>query len=369
MKIIKSLFFSFLFLSNPLSFAEVKNMKPTELSAKIQLPQGAFWVKNHWQDDNGLSEIEPVHWRSTANSDHILSVQNLKINRYGLDTLFISGSAAPSQGSIIWLRKRVSSKHPIFLIDLRQETHLYLNNLPISLFYKRDEINWGRSPKEIRKSEQAWVQYLTQAKVIQINKLGKPKEGIKVPTDPVIMSVKEIDNEQITVQKANTRLLSILTETAEFRKKSIGYFRIEVPDYHPPTPIQVDQFLNIVKNLPAHSWLHFHCAAGNGRTTTFMAMRDILSNSQHVSLEDIVARQAALGGANLFGESPSLISQPWKKDYHQARTNFIQLFYTYVRSGAHFKQSFTYWLSKQPDSSYKRLLSTSAYSHHLTHDL
>ncbi len=94
-----------------------------------------------------------------------------------------------------------------------------------------------------------------------------------------------------------------------------------------------------------------------------MTMRDILSNSQHVSLEDIVARQGALGGINLFGESPSLVSQTWKKEYHQARVNFINIFYIYVHSGAHFKQSFTSWLSKQPDSSYKQLLSTQAYYH------
>ncbi len=277
-EIIKLLFLSFLFLSNPLVFAEANNMKLNELSPKIQLLQGAFWIKNHWQNDNGLSEIEPDHWRSTANSEHILGTQNIKINHYGMDTLFISGSAAPSLGSMIWLRKQISSKHSVFLIDLRQETHLYLNNLPISLFYKRDEINWGKSPNEISESEQAWVQFLTQAVTMQINKLGKPKEGIKVPTDPVTMSIKEIGNEQTTVQKANIRLLSkldvsskvrggegritqvnmkpledlnnvptkLLTETVEFRKKSINYFRIEVPDYHPPSPEQVDQFLNIV---------------------------------------------------------------------------------------------------------------------------
>lgn len=346
MKILKLFFLSLLFWISPLLSVEANTMKSNELSAKLQLPQGAFWIKNHWQDDNGLSELEPVHWRSTAN----LSTQNIKINRYGVDTLFMSGSGAPSLGSMIWLRKRVPSNQPMYLIDLRQETHLYLNNLPICLFYKRDEINWGRSPKEIDESEQAWVQYFTQAGTIQINKLGKPVDGIKVPTDPMLISVKEMGNEQTTVQKANTRLPSKLI-----------YFRIEVPDYHPPTPAQVDQFLKIVKNLPDQSWLHFHCAAGNGRTTTFMVMRDILSNSLHVSLNDIIARQAALGGINLFGESPSLTAQPWKREYHQARTSFIKLFYSYVHSGAHFKQSFASWLSTQPDTPYRQLLSSSAY--------
>ncbi|WP_172653459.1 phosphatase domain-containing putative toxin [Legionella fallonii] len=321
-------------------------MKINEPSTKIQLPKGAFWTKNHWQDSNGLAEIEPVHWRSTGDAAKMLRLQHMKINRYGMDTLFISGSAAPSLGSMIWLKKQIGSKHPVVLIDLRQETHLYLNNLPISLFYKRDEINWGKSPKEINESEQKWTHYLTQSGIVQINKLGKPQEGIKVPIDPVTIAVKEIDSEQKTAQKANT-----------------GYFRIEVPDYHPPAPDQVDQFLIIIKNLPANAWLHFHCAAGNGRTTTFMVMRDILSNSQHLSLEDIITRQAALGGINLFGESPSLTAQPWKKEYHQARTSFIKLFYTYVHSRAHLNQSFSSWIIKQPNSPYKQLLNTSAYYH------
>ena len=38
----------------------------------------------------------------------------------------------------------------------------------------------------------------------------------------------------------------------------------------------VDYFIDFVENQPENTWLHFHCKAGAGRTTTFMIMKYIL---------------------------------------------------------------------------------------------
>lgn len=319
-------------------------MKTTDSSENIQLTPGAFWIKNHWHNNEGSAQVEPVHWRSATRTIEVLNKQ--PINEKGMDSLFISGSAAPTLGNMIWLRNTLGKTHSVYIIDLRQETHLYINGLPISLFYKRDEINWGKTPKAINETELSWVEYFLNAGVVKINKLGKPQAGFKVPTDPVTIPVKEIYTEQEAAQKAG-----------------ITYVRIEVPDYHPPTPDQVDQFLTTLKKAPTNAWLHFHCAAGNGRTTLFMVMRDILANAKYVRLDDIITRQAGIGGIDLFGVSPSVAAQPWKKEYHQARKDYIKLFYTFVHSGAFANQTFTSWIAKQPDNPYKSILKTDAYSY------
>lgn len=315
-------------------------MKSTELSEKIDLTPGAFWIKNHWPNNDGFVQAEPVHWRSASN---ILNEQQIRINKKGIKTLFISGSAAPTLGNMIWLRK-TRGTHPVYIIDLRQETHLYINGLPISLFYKRDEINWGKTSVVINETESVWAKYFLKSEVVQINTLGKPLAGFKVPIEPVTIPVKEVYTEQEAAQKAG-----------------VAYLRIEVPDYHPPTTTQVDQFLTTLKAIPPDAWLHVHCAAGNGRTTMFMVMRDILANAKYVHLEDIITRHAKLGGIDLFGVSPSIAAQPWKEEYHQARKDYIKLFYTFVHSGASANQTFTSWIAKQPDSPYKSLLKTDAY--------
>jgi hypothetical protein len=56
-------------------------------------------------------------------------------------------------------------------------------------------------------------------------------------------------------------------------------------------------------------------------------MRDILINAKYVYLEDIITRQAGLGGIDLFGISPSIATQPWKKEYHQARKDYVNILY------------------------------------------
>ncbi|KTD43354.1 fused DSP-PTPase phosphatase/NAD kinase-like protein [Legionella quateirensis] len=313
-------------------------------SKSPELPSGAFWIDNHWRKNPQTTQAEPFRWRSTSHNFSNSNENKPEVSLKGLSHLFISGSANPTEANMMWLKKNYGSRHQVFIIDLRQETHLFINGLPISIFYKKDEINWGKTLTEINKTEQNWVNYLSIKGTVQINNLGRPISGIKVPTNPVTVSIK------------NTH-----TEKEISQLSGLEYFRIPVPDYHPPSPEQVDHYLTLFKKLPAKAWLHYHCAAGKGRTTTFMVMHDILANGTQVSLSDIVTRQSRLGGINLFEPSESLSTQPWKNEYHRARIDFIKLFYTFVHKGIYPNQSFTQWINNQPDGPYKSILSTAAY--------
>lgn len=292
----------------------------------LKLPLHAFWIDNHWRTHP--SNAQPKQWRTMTNN-----------------SLAISGSASPGLNNLYWLKKNYANNRPIYLVDLRQETHLYINGLPISIFYKKDEINWGKSPAAIQAEEQAWIKQLSSRKKIVINSLSKPVAGFKTPINPFNMSINEVYSEESAAAKAG-----------------MHYMRLEVPDYHPPSPEQVDRFLAQIQTLPANSWLHIHCAGGKGRTTTFLTMIDILYNSNKDSLETIVNRQILIGGIDLLGDSLSLSKQPWKKQYHQARSNFIRLFYLYV-SKAYPQKHFSEWLTKQKKGPYLQLLQTTAYFH------
>ncbi len=333
-------FITFLLLLTPCLTVQAADgvLKITE-TISIKLPPGAFWINNHWPENK--AELKPVRWRS-SNQQHTNKEQSL--NYKGLDNLSISGSASPSLANLYWLKKNVAKEHPVYVVDLRQETHLLINGLPISIFYKKDEINWGKTLAEINQEEQYWANTLPIQNTLEINSLGHPVSGLKVPVAPTVLSIKDAYTEAEATQKAG-----------------LEYFRIDVPDYHPPSPKQVDQFLQFVHTIPKNSWLHFHCAAGKGRTTLFMTMRDILANGLEIDLKDIIARQESLGGINLLGRSKSLSAQPWKESFHNARIDFIHLFYAYVHEGIYPINNFTQWLKKQPTGLYKSLLLTEAY--------
>jgi protein-tyrosine phosphatase len=304
--------------------------------AKQQLPTGAFWISNHWCTVGPCQQ--PIHWRDTLSNP-----QSLSINKKGLENLYSSGSASPSLDNMLWLKKAYGKNHSVYLIDLRQETHLLVNSLPVSIFYKQDAINWGKMPSQIDTEEESWSKQLAQANQVTINTLSKSNAEFKSPKDPITLPIK-----------------TMYTEAQAARIAGLGYYRLYVPDYHPPTPAQVDYFISIVHALPLNAWLHFHCAAGKGRTTTFMVMRDMLVNAKQLPLEDIVTRQASIGGIDLFNASKSSL-YPWKSAYHAARRDFLKLFYRYVRSEAYPGQSFTTWVVRQPKGDYKLLLNSAAY--------
>ena len=68
------------------------------------------------------------------------------------------------------------------------------------------------------------------------------------------------------------------TEKELTRELGIRYVRIPATDHIWPDPDTIDQMIALYRRLPKDSWLHFHCEAGKGRTTAFMAMYDMMRN-------------------------------------------------------------------------------------------
>ncbi len=296
----------------------------------VKLIPDAHWIKNHWIKDPS-AETMPISWRTNKSID-----------------LNSSGSVPLNLAQFNWLANHYGKDYRIYIIDLRQETHVYIDGLPISIFYKKDEINWGKNSLEIKELEDKWVSKINHNKSIILYTQGIPRLNIKTTTNPVKVGVNQASSEEKLVTNMG-----------------LQYLRIPVPDYHPPSPAQVDQFLNFKKNLPANAWLHFHCAGGKGRTTTFMLLNDIIENASNYSLKYLVERQSRLGGINIAIPSKSLLTQPWKDEYHKARIDFIELFYHFIHSGDVADQSFSQWMKKQPKGPYQLILKTKAYAHQL----
>ena len=112
------------------------------------------------------------------------------------------------------------------------------------------------------------------------------------------------------------------------------YKRYAVRDNGAPTPEIVDQFVEFVKTKPSDLHLHFHCDAGEGRTTTFMSMYQILMNTTNLSLDQIVSYQYNVGGVNLHDNK------------HQFE--FLEDFYDYVSKNKsdNYTTSYSEWINQ-----------------------
>ncbi len=91
----------------------------------------------------------------------------------------------------------------------------------------------------------------------------------------------------------------------------------------------IQMFIQFLESLPPNAWLHFHCATGRGRSTTFMILYDIYRSAKKVPLEDIILRQHLLGGENVL----DVALRPkgtWTKDSLLKRKALVERFYAYM---------------------------------------
>lgn len=214
------------------------------------------------------------------------------LNLTGLNTLNISGSQQYSKMSLSLVKEQLPKDKNLVFIDLRQESHGFINGLPISWEADGDKANMGLSYNQVIARNDAQLANI---------KIGTPID-IKGKT----ITPKDVYSEQTLI-----------------KNNKDTYIRITVTDTKLPTPEMVDLFIQSVTKLPKNSWLHFHCKEGIGRTTVFMTMYDMMNNAKNIPLSDIVLRQIKL--ANLEDKEEGLES----KD----RMAFYNKFYSYCKKG------------------------------------
>jgi protein-tyrosine phosphatase len=259
----------------------------------------------------------PVQFRDTASiySKGAVSLENLA-------ALNISGSCQYSQVQLDNLVKKIAAgKFTVYLVDLRQESHVFLNGIPVSWYAVNDWANVGRSLEWIQNDENLHLIRIVAARGVVISTLVKGEGGQFSTKDPVTVEVRDAT-----------------TEMGLAHQLGIDYIRIPVSDHCRPTDDMVDRFVTFVRGLEANAWLHFHCHGGDGRTTTFMTLYDMIRNAESLTLEAIVARQSLIGEYDLFkGSSES----------YKLRTQFITAFYAYVKDGGYASMSWSEWVGRR----------------------
>lgn len=240
------------------------------------------------------------------------------VNMAGLADMNMSGSGALSANSLQKIKEKVGD-HPIIDVDLREESHLFVNGIGVSWYGNHDDENINLTQSQVISDEQNKLSRIEADKKLKIDSKNKKSNG----------KLSLIDN-----------IAGVQTEEQLAKSLMIGYVRFAVPDHKRPQDVQVDSFVQFIKSLPNGTWLHFHCRAGEGRTTTFMAMYDMMKNAKNVSFGEIMKRQKFIGGIDLLsGQDAS------DKSDARERSDFLKNFYQYCcQNQDHFSTTWNQWI-------------------------
>lgn len=253
-------------------------------------------------------------------------------SREGLDTLHASASAQPAEGEFYALAAHYKkSDTRVTVVDLREESTLFINGDAISVFAATNFGNMGKTLDQISEEEKALIDTLLNQKEVTIYKIiSKTVLDTLDAREPIAMVVDRIATEQELVAKAG-----------------LDYLRLPMTDHMRPNDQAVEAFVTAVLQRDETMHFHFHCWEGHGRTTTVMIMLDAMMNADKVSFNDIWKRQWWLGG-----EGSNMSNVPAKPNYkHELfdeRFQFLSTFYRYCQENREhgFQKSWMHYLDE-----------------------
>ena len=284
--------------------------KTTILLISLLLLTVASVSEAKWRLDEDPELAEPRNFRMASDNWRVES-EDEPPTREGLDNLRISGSAQCTAAGFASLYTKLSAAAaapgaPIYDVDLRQESHGFADGLPVSWHKKGNLANEGKTPEEVALDEEERLAGISGVATTFVPR-GKTDKG-RV--------------EAVTFAPQNVQTEKEVVEALGFR-----YVRFYVTDRTQPDTETIEAFLDFVDSLPGDAWLHFHCRAGHGRTTTFMAMYDMIRNPG-IPAETIIERQHLIGGADLT----AMKDEEWKNERIVQRLETLKLFSEYVRA-------------------------------------
>ena len=245
------------------------------------------------------------------------------------------------------LKSEVVDKHnpsTIYLVDLREETHGFLDDKAVSWYADNDFANVCQSVDWIMMDEADRFKTLlalknlkppktpqTTTKVFTLDMKGPDNRGQQrvTPTSYVERSVGTAETEETVANGLQAKIGC-----------RVIYLRIPVTDHCAPTEAALGKLRDLRKEATPSKgvapswpspWVHFHCHGGDGRTTTFLALYDMLCWKASLrpgetppTTEDFAGRQRKLFDYSLIPDP----EQKWKYQLANVRWRVITKFHT-----------------------------------------
>ena len=207
----------------------------------------------------------------------------------------------------------------LHLVDLREETHLFLNGHAVSWYADKDFANVGQTLAWIVADEAAQLARIKAVPATQIYCLNEDGQGNVTPTG----------YKELTMKSAATE-----AEVAGQFPFRPNYIRIPVTDHCMPSEDALNRFVRLCVSLNAGDWVHCHCHGGDGRTTTFLALFDMVhwakskGTSGFPTVKEFASRQRQIFSYNLEPQTGD-----WKYYLSLERWWFLDLVRTWIVNG------------------------------------
>ena len=192
------------------------------------------------------------------------------------------------------------------VVDLRQETHLFLDSMPVSFYCP---YNWSLRSED---KESCQVDLYEKKQILQ-----------RMP----YIEISDKENTHSRIQ--NLENVNIRTEKELTALMGLEYVWIPIPDHCRPDDAAVILFLEVFDNKTVEEFEYYiHCRAGKGRTTTILTMIDMLMHPTH-QFPEILERQSKFG-ANMFPNETNF-DKPYKRKEAQERFDFLAGFHDFLQ--------------------------------------
>ena len=184
------------------------------------------------------------------------------------------------------LKSVAPSNAQLYLVDLREESHLYFGKHAVSWYADKDFANVGQTLAWIVADEAALAASNAQRES-QIFCINEDDQGNVAPTG----------YRELFVESAATEEQVAAQMSPSFRPT---YMRIPVTDHCMPSTEALNRFVKFCYGLTSDEWVHCHCHGGDGRTTTFLTLFDMVSwfkahgTSGFPTIEEFACRQCQI---------------------------------------------------------------------------
>lgn len=314
--------FSFLLLCLnllPQSVLATSSLEPS-VTTVVQKP---LLVQKLHKSKNGL----PKRFRTSGDAIDGKVVGDLRNLRMAASGQY---SRSSLKNAVMQIQKTFSyvDNLKITVIDLRQESHGFIDGEQIYWYFPYNTINRGKSDEAILKDEKTLLEDLKKQPTQHISLAGKNDEK---------------DGEVVVVSEKHYQTSDILSEEELCAQMNVSYKRIPVADHTAAFPQTIDHYLTFLKARQNNEVFYVHCAGGSGRATTFMTISDIFYNYKSTSVDEIIKRQNQLGGRDL--NAMPVKDHPRFEDAKK-RLKLIKDFHRYMTK-TNGVISFTQWMERE----------------------
>lgn len=297
----------------------ISNLAISNVDSNIEIP------KLNWNK----AETKLRHFRTFEDIHQNPSISNVGYSKN------LSGSGQLTESNFFLLVAKVNEVtqgefDKIILVDLRLESHGFINGLPVEWKTANKDYNLNKSIDEIKITEENELLKIISNKTLTVMS--------KIKIDTSTGKAENISNER------EIEIFSVATEEEIATFHGLEYIRLPTLDHYRPSDRIVNDFVELIKNNP-NSFLHVHCHVGKGRTTTFMAMYDMFYNAKDVEFEEILVRQKAIDGEDLMKHLKKPMDER-KRKFAEERLEFLANFYKYCKNSDPFTTSWNVWVKE-----------------------